>query len=141
MRNRRVFHGSTEQLLTSRPVKNKQPRFYDFSIIISRISNRTRDQRQSYRKRTMTASTATYKELETFNNACSQDGEGSGGRRLRFKWPGVGIVVLSITTLIFGLQALHLFLRPPMGCPSQALGGGFSTEWGRDFHRSKSCRC
>ena len=35
----------------------------------------------------MAASTATYKELEHFDDACSQDDEGAGCRRLGSKWP------------------------------------------------------
>ena len=54
---------------------------------------------------------------------------------------GQNIVVLSMTTLIFGHQALHLFLRPPIPCPSQVFGAGFSIEWDRGSRPSKACRC
>jgi hypothetical protein len=43
--------------------------------------------------------------------------------------PRISTIVLSITTIIFGLQALRVSLRPEAQCIEQRFRGGYETEW------------
>jgi len=55
------------------------------------------------------------------------------------RWPNVSTIVLSMTTIIFGLQSLYLSLLPGNACLEKATATfeeGYPTEWGK---RSPPC--
>ncbi|KAH7413046.1 hypothetical protein BKA64DRAFT_703154 [Cadophora sp. MPI-SDFR-AT-0126] len=78
----------------------------------------------------MAAPITAYKELEILDDTCSDNGEDPDRKTFRSECPAAVTIILLITTLIFGFQAIYLSLQPPGGCPSQAFGNGYSTEWG-----------
>jgi hypothetical protein len=51
-------------------------------------------------------------------------------RKPKSKCPKIFTIVFSITTLIFGLQALRMSLRPEVQCIGHRFGEGYETEWG-----------
>lgn len=79
----------------------------------------------------MAAPTATYKEIGLSDDNCSDAGEDLDRKTPRSKWPRASTIILSMTTLIFGLQALYLSLRPAGACVFQTFQDGYSTEWGK----------
>ena len=56
--------------------------------------------------------------------------EGSHDRKPKSKCPQISTIVLSITTLIFGVQALRMSLRLEIQCIGHRFGEGYETEWG-----------
>jgi hypothetical protein len=58
------------------------------------------------------------------------ENEENHDRKPKSKCPRISTIVLSITTLIFGLQALRMSLRPEIQCINHRFGEGYETEWG-----------
>jgi hypothetical protein len=49
------------------------------------------------------------------------------------RWPSISTLVLSITTIIFGLHSIYLSLQAKCTCLEKehlAFDDGYSTEWG-----------
>ncbi|XMA20041.1 hypothetical protein WAI453_012832 [Rhynchosporium graminicola] len=77
----------------------------------------------------MAALIATYKEIGLSDDNVSDTGEESDRKAPRSTWPRASTLVLSMTTLTFGLWALYLTIRPVGLCPGQTFQEGYSTEW------------
>ncbi|KAH7348703.1 hypothetical protein BKA65DRAFT_584537 [Rhexocercosporidium sp. MPI-PUGE-AT-0058] len=77
----------------------------------------------------MAVLTATYKEIGLSDDNYSDTGEDLGRKIPQSKWPRASTIILSMTTLIFGLQALYLSTRLAGTCLNQTFQNGYTTEW------------
>jgi hypothetical protein len=75
---------------------------------------------------------ALYEETNLLSNT-SPGFEDDKVRQPVSKTPNISTIILSITTLVFGLQALYLSLQPAPACLAQIFKDGYSTEWGMPF--------
>jgi hypothetical protein len=81
----------------------------------------------------MATTKAAYRQIDSIGDVLTEL-EDLQDRHEGSRWPNVSKIILSITTISFGLQSLYLSLLPRNVCfekETSAFEEGYSTEWGR----------
>lgn len=70
-----------------------------------------------------------YEKIEIEENTTSESSDDHIRRSTR-KFPWLTTIILSTTTLVFGVNSLHQALQPTSVCPASSFESGWETEWG-----------
>jgi hypothetical protein len=81
----------------------------------------------------MATTTQAYRQLGGEENDSAEFDDLEDRNSQKSRWPNISTIVLSITTVIFGLHSIYLSLQANCTCLEKehlAFDDGYSTEWG-----------